>query len=396
MAFGLRGLELGTDAAPRGRAAWRTGLPLGVCVAASMHCYWDLLPLEGPALAATYLWPWPGRDRLRWRAVLAAAWVPALAALLLVNLEWIRAVKGILTNVSAVVANPVDWPVPDFPAHALGLKSSIWEGSRWINADATRASLLLGCIAVAVWLLVMAGSQLPARWHHWLRPPARLARWRGGALIPALVWVLLTVVLFVRFRYFVRSPWRDHPDGWPDGVGQSWSQYKLTIWASFAFITDVAAVVVGLAMRTGSRVVRWVVILVLTVWCGTGLGWNYQFAGRRGRNLLVDTGARKDPLVAVLAVRQMVATLPISDWIYLDWPAGGQGSKFRELVVYYLSDHPLVSDFNDDGYLFPYLTPADAARTRADCQWVLRYRPPVNPADGGTPTLGGMTLERRQ
>ena len=393
VAFGLRGLEMSTNAAPAGRAAWRTGLPLGICVAASMHCYWDLLPLEGPALAATYLWPWPGRNARRWRALVAACWVPALTCLLLVNLEWIRAVKGILTNISAVVANPVDWSVPDFPAHALGLKSSIWEDSRWINADAYHHLLWLGCIPIVIWLLVMAGSQVPSRWRHWLRPPTRLARWHGRAVIPAAVWVLLTALLFVRFRYFVRSPWHDHPDGWPDGVGQSWSQYKLTIWASFAFITVVASAVVGLATWTRSRAVRWAIVLVLIVWCGTGLGWNYLLAGRRGRNLLVDTGTRKDPLVACLAVRQMVARLPVGDWIYLDWPADGSQGKFRELLVYYLSDHPLVSDFKDDGYIFPYLTPADARRTREDCQWVLQYRPPT---DGNPPTVGGMTLEKRR
>ena len=392
-AFGLRGIEMSAHAERSRRGAWRTGLPLGLCAAASMHCYWDLLPLEGPALACTYLWPWPGRDSHQWRSAWRQAWSPALTCLLLVNAEWIRAVKGILNNLTMVVANPVNWQVWEFPLHALGLKSSVWDGSRWIAA--APLSLWLGCLPLVVWLAVMAGSQFPARWRHWLRNPARLARWHGGAVTPAAVWVLLTTGLFIRFRYFVRSPWHDHPDpAWPDGVGQSWSQYKLTIWASFAFITVVAAAVVGVAAWTRSRLARWAVVLVLTAWFGAGLGWNYLIAGRRGRNLLVDTGAHVDPLVACLAVRQMVDDLPVGEWIYLDWPADGSRRKFRELLVYYLCDHPLVSDWSDDGYIAPYTTPEDVRRTRHDCQWVLKCRPPTPPDNNDVPALGGMTLER--
>ena len=43
-AFGLRGLEMSTRSERSQRGPWRAGLPLGICVAASMHCYWDLLP----------------------------------------------------------------------------------------------------------------------------------------------------------------------------------------------------------------------------------------------------------------------------------------------------------------------------------------------------------------
>ena len=77
-AVGLRGLELGTRAQPGSGAAWKTGVPFGVCVAAMMQFYWDLLPLAGPALASAYLLPWPGRSASAWRAVWARAWPPAL------------------------------------------------------------------------------------------------------------------------------------------------------------------------------------------------------------------------------------------------------------------------------------------------------------------------------
>ena len=397
-AFGLRGLETGTDAARAGRGPWRTGVPLGVCVAASMHCYWDLLPLEGPALALTYLPPWPGwRDAGAWRKAWQWARVPALITVLLVNLEWIRAAKGIIQNVSAVVASPVAWPVADFPAHALGLKSSVWEMSRWITHDPGGERLLAGCAAAAVWLAVMAGTQDPARWRHWLRPPRRLARWRGGALVPALTWVGLSAGLFVYFRYCVRSPWIGHPSlAWPDGVGQSWSQYKVTIWASFAVVGLVAALGTGWTMRARSRWRRGLVLGLLTVWCGTGLGWNGLMVQRRGRWLLGVAGIQENALTACLAMRQIVSKLPPDDWVYLDWQRGSALDKYRQLLVYFLNAHPLASDWSDDGYIEPFVPPEDARRTEADCAWIIKYRqPPAGPVpDGAVPTLGGMTLER--
>ena len=241
----------------------------------------------------------------------------------------------------------------------------------------------------------MAASQIPARWRHWLRPSWRLSRWHGLALLPAATWIALSVGLFLYFRYVVPSPWRGQAVGhFPDGIGQSWSQYKVTIWASFAVVSVAAALLVGAAVRPCSRFLRVAVILVLAAWCGTGLGWNYLLAGRRGKGPLIDTGTRNDPLTLCLAVRQMVAAIPAGQWIYLDWPADGSRGKFRELLVYYLSDHPLVSDWRDDGYLAPYTTLPDARRARADCQWVLRYRPPSSPTDNTLPALEGMTLEQ--
>ena len=395
-AFGLRGLEVGTCAERAGRGPWRTGVPLGIAVAASMHCYWDLLPLEGPALALTYLLPWPGRDAHAWRRVWRWARAPALTTVLLVNLEWIRAVRGILQNITAVVASPVAWTVPSFPAHALGLKASVWEGSHWINDQPSMVKLTGGCLAVAAWLAVMALSQNPVRWRHWRRTPPRLARWRGRALVPALTWLGLSTLLFVYFRYAVPSPWHGRYDlHWPDGVGQSWSQYKLTTWGSFAAVGVAAALSAGATMaRRGWPGWRIAVAAVLALWCGTGLGWNRELIQHRGEWMIKVTGIRRDPLDACWAMRQEIAKLPPGDWIYLDWPTGGEMRKYRELMVYLLYDHPLASDWRDDGYLWPYVPPDDARRTPADCAWVLRYRLP--PADGSVPTLGGMTLEKSQ
>ena len=385
-ACGLRGMELGTHAPQKsGTAPWRTGLPLGLCVAASMQCYWDVLPLEGLALGSTYLLPWPGRDPNAWRRAWARAWVPGLTCVALVNAEWLHAIPGLLGNVHAVVANPVSWQLWDFPAHALGLRASIWEGGRWIVLDTGRWVLLAGMAGVAAWLAVMTVSLGPKRLRRWRYAPTDRIGWRVAPLIPALVWWILTAALIVHFRYFVPSPWcvHNHTD-WPDGVGQSWSQYKLTVWASFAAICLVAAL--GTAATMGRRGCRWRPWLlgVLFLWCSLGSGWNDVNAWRLGKWLMIDAGVRRDPFAVCLAMRQKVAALPPTEWIYLDWPPDGH-AKFREIMAYFLYDHRLASNWESGSYMGSYVTPEDARRTAADCDWVLKYRPP-----------GGMILERSQ
>ena len=395
-AFGLRGLELGVPVDPRaGRARWRTGVPLGVCVAASMHCYWDVLPLEAPALAGTYLLPWPGRDLRAWRGVWEQARTPLLTALLLVNLEWGRAVRGILCNFHLVVGNPVAWSPWSFLAHALGLKTTIWERDRWLTRDLPLTLVPGGCVVAALWLGLLAASR--PSWRRHFRPwtVRRPARWRWPALVPALVWLAMSAPLFAYFRWVVPSPWHGQAhNGWPDGLGQSWSQYKLAEWGSFVLISLVATLGTAAAMHHRSPRWRGALIVLLTFWCGLGLGWNWRIVRWRGEQLLLDMGVSRDPFAACLALRQRAAALPADDWIYLDWPADQPSRHFRELMVSFLYDHPLAADWSDDPALGDYVTPADARRAPGDYSWVLRYRLPTAARTEGPLAIGGMTLER--
>ena len=90
VAFGLRGIEISTHAHRSRRGLLVTGVPLGLCVAASMHCYWDLLPLEAPAIACTYFFPWPSRNERAWKAICRQASIPLLTCLLCVNLVFLQ------------------------------------------------------------------------------------------------------------------------------------------------------------------------------------------------------------------------------------------------------------------------------------------------------------------
>ena len=182
-------------------------------------------------------------------------------------------------------------------------------------------------------------------------------------------------------------------------MGQSWSQYKLTIWASGSMICLVAALGTRWVMR--KRIGPVAVVLdrgvgsVVRHWVGLELrarvaAWQVDAAGcgcstRSVRRLPGHAGEG----FQAAAKRMDLPRL-----------AGRYGhAKFRELMVYFLSDHSLASDWSSDGYLSHRATMDDERRTAADCQWVLRVSnlPKVKrqtDAGNGSP-LGGMTLERR-
>ena len=91
-------------------------------------------------------------------------------------------------------------------------------------------------------------------------------------------------------------------------------------------------------------------------------------------------------------MRQEIARLPPDDWIYLDWPPDQTSYRFRSLMVYFLCNRLVASDWHDDVIFSGYVPPEDARRTPADCAWILKYRPPAS--DGFAPAVGGMTLEK--
>jgi hypothetical protein len=397
LAFALRGLEMMDRPAGTGPLSrWRSGTAVGIAVAAAMHCYWDLAPFTAAGLAASYFVPWPGRERRAWRDAWACAWPALLASVVLVNAEWIRAWRGILINIKLVVANPVNWPLWTFPAHALGLKQSIWEGSNWITAGPPVA-MFAGSVVVLVTLGLALGPRLraflrrPGQW-----PPgwwSGALRWR--VLAPGIGWLAASALLFFYFRYGVKSPWSENnTSGRPDGVGQSWSQYKLMCWDSAMVIGVAATGLVGLGRTWRPGLLRPLTLLILAAWCGTGLGWNYQLAALRSEELCADAECTSDPFTVCLGIRQLLQNVPKNEWIYMNWPAD-QEIKYRQLLTYFLSDHSLASDWHDDG-IGAFMTPADMRRTPADCAWVLTYHPEQGNvvANVTTPMLGGVTLDR--
>jgi hypothetical protein len=323
-------------------------------------------PLVLPVGAAIVVWFTASAVACR-RHVLRLARYVALCGLLtalLVNFEILRVWKTTPLWMKVVVGQPVLWNPPEFVAHALGFLAGPWDQNQWIFKY---ASLSLLCLLIA--LLASARGVLHARLH-----PGSLA-----VSLP-LCTVLVMSVGFCYYRWLTPSPWNI-------GVGQSWSQLKLTHWASpFALLILCA----GLASLTvGSRRLRIGVYVFLACWSTWGLVQHYRLADLRTRDLRRETGYDSSPFLAFHQLRQLAQTLS-PPLIYVE--LGIQYNRLREMIAYFLWDRPLMSTWWDDPYFASSLKPNPDATSAARAQAWLIVPAQEGEAPTGKQVLGGFAL----
>ena len=392
VALALRGMEMtwrrGGNAPleERWTAQLREELPLAACGAAVVYCYPELLPFLLPALAASYLLPWPGSQKeARQRGITAGLTI--LVALLLAGTESGRAFHALKMQAQVVAGNPVAWTVGGFLAQSLGLRADIYEGGTWFYENGWSV-LLVGIAPIAGFGLLL-----------WLtdafRPPVdrtRNARW-WLAVVPATSMVGLCALAFVYFRYFVANPWPHGVGPWAPGVGQTWSQFKLSLWVSPALLA-----VAGVSLIRLSQAWRFpAASLVLAGWCAAGLGWNASLLLVRANPIRLVSGETHDPFGSYRAFCEPLTELPASDVIFLDATPGDFGSiKQRELLAYFLGDRPLIGNWTlDDNLPTQLLPPQERQPPAAGADWIVRYHPPVaGTVSSAIHPLCGLTASR--
>jgi hypothetical protein len=167
-----------------------------------------------------------------------------------------------------------------------------------------------------------------------------------------------SICAWLYFRYASASPWAA-------GTGQSWSQFKISNWVSLSLLFLVICAIV-LASNGGS-LRRFAVLGCLLLWQASGLAWNYVLADYRTRGIRQETGFDHAPFSAYLQIRSAAG---LADGpIYLSM--GGSHQKSRQMVTYFLADRPLVSDWSDDGYLFPWIPEAERTYAVQPSMWTL-------------------------
>lgn len=389
-ALALRGLEIasgggsnragGDSTTLTGRL--RAGLPAALLLAASVFCYSEFAPFLALAWVGSYLLtpPWVG-SLSEFRARLTQFWPSATLALLLLNAELLRAWQALRWQAGVVVGTPVPWPAWKFLAHALGLHTAKTETADWWWQVQPRR-VVLALPAVAAFCGLLGGVR---------RAPARSAggatrRFRPAALVPAGLLCALCALAFLWFRYGAANPWPHGIPGRPAGVGQSWSQFKLSQWTSLAAIAlALAGGVAALSARGGTRG-RALAVCVLAGWCAIGLGWNGQKMPRHTDPFRHSAGTARDPFRVYLALRNsLAATVPPGDRIYLALrDREYEALKSCELLTYFLHDRPLAGDWPaDPGLLAEFLPEAERHVAADHCAWVVRLLP-----------AGGFVVER--
>lgn len=338
--------------------------PVALVFSALLFSYPEIAPL---VLIATFvnlliqLWLTPSLNR---SFIRLAAGV-SLAVLLVANAEVLRVAESLRIQANAVVGGPVVWTPLQFVAHASGFLSGAWDGSYWTFRSATITEL-------AVSLLLTATCVVLIRYRHELQ-------WEP--ICPAPIVIGVGTAAWLYFRYVSKSPWTE-------GVGQSWSQFKISNWTS-VFVLFLVTCAIALASRRGA-ILRSLAILALLLWQASGLAWNYVLADYRTRPFRNETGFNQAPFDSYYKIRS-VARLAGREPIYLD--LGGQHHKNRQMLTYFLSDRPVISDWSDDGYLFPMLPQADRTYQLEPSMWLIRPAS-AGSLDSGEQRIGTLSFLR--
>jgi len=343
--LGLIGLHL---ARPGGAAPgkWSSALPLAVLLAALALSYHAILPFAAGAVVLAYAVLLFRRHELR----LQLSWLSKVGALTLVllNFELVRLFHSLPTWAKVVVGTPVPWSPARFLAHAAGFASGAWDPPvTLLGITLLSYAFLLLMLAASIAGLLSLPKKMPLR-----------------ALAPSVSFLLVAVAGFLYFRYVTPSPWQQ-------GVGQSWSQFKLSNWASPFLVLLVAAGCVSFA-----RFHRWsrrLVTALLGAWMGAGLCWNCALAGSRTAPIRQQTQS-PSPFRYYQYVRDSLLQVRKDDGIYLAG-FGGAHHKHRQMLVYFLMDYKLLSDWSDDGYLVGHLPVEQRVLPLSEALWVLRPVP---------------------
>ena len=228
-------LQRGETIRPRGL------LPGALLLAATLFCYPEFAPFLAIAAAVCVAGEALLVCRARASAILQFALLLCLFTIALVNLELSRIVQSVSIEAKAVVGGPVLWTPVQFLAHASGLLSGAWEDGVWVFFSSVLTQVLL-------LLFLGSSSALLIRYRKKLRLEG---------LAPALGLIAACVLAFLYFRYVRISPWSQ-------GIGQSFSQFKLSNWVSiFVIFTLVCGVA---SAKYGPRWMQYVALGWLLIW----------------------------------------------------------------------------------------------------------------------------------
>jgi len=293
-------------------------IPCALLFSGMVYCYSEIVPFATFAILLASVYFLLRRDCSHGLVRFYSAFFVEVAVL--VNLEMPRAFFAILLQSKSLVGWPVDWRIIDFAAHSFGFRGGSGD-EVW----------LLGSPVISV--LFLAALLIPL----YLNRKALISN-RFSELLPCIAFILISGAFFLYYRYGLSSPW-------PNGTGQSWSQFKIANWVS-AF----CMVLVGLSvMQATKRPNLYRVLLFILISCSlAGVYWNYSLADHRTKNFRREVGS-ESPFSELTTLRSYTKSFVKPDQkIYLELP--NIHHKLRQMVSYFLCDSELAGDWNDDEF----------------------------------------------
>ncbi len=243
-------------------------------------------------------------------------------SILILNWELMRVYSALRIESGAIVGAAVEWSLLEYIAHIFGL----YAGNGLSNTKIFILFILMAILVVerrSLWRLIINGKLMPT----------------------ALVLTIFFLSLLF-YRYFVPSPFEK-------GVGQSWSQFKLSDWANPCLMVLVLGSIAGLQRKFG-KIIPTLLIPSLFIYCVIN---TFNFNLKSSHYLMNANYAGVSNLNQFyLDIRKEVTTrCPKDSSVFL--ALQGQQHKFRQMMVYYFFDRKVKSDWTDDTYIFPVLEP---------------------------------------
>lgn len=300
-------------------------IPVALLCAAAIFAYSELAPFLLVAILVTGLFI---AFRFRaWARALSYIAVLSLLAVLVLNIELIRAFYALRSQSGAVVGSPVDWTLLGYLAHALGVHGGASDAFQWSSPD--KVGLASHAVGATLTLFLVATLLL-----------GRRAIWRitsSGALMPSAVVLAIFLTGLIYFRYLVPSPFTK-------GLGQSWNQFKLSDWAHPFVMAFVLLSVAHLCKGMGKRVE----FLVGSLFAIGLLGATLVGVARTAPLIQFYAGTRDLNSLYQDFRQKVLADCPPGVPIYL--ALNGERHKLRQMAAYYLPDRELTSAWLDDVY----------------------------------------------
>lgn len=313
------------------QAIGRAAIPNAVLFSGGVFAYSELTPFLLVAVVGSGL-----ILALRfhaWGRILVHCAVLFGTAVLLLNTELVRAYAAVRTQSGVVVGSPVEWSLFGYVAHAFGIHGGAWDVYQWTVPESGGPFWVFAFGLITLGLvvgLVLSGVRLI--WRDTL----------SGVLMPPVIVLTVFVVGFMYFRYFVPSPFSK-------GVGQSWSQFKLSDWAHPFLMPFVILAICGWRSRLG-KIFNGIVI---TLFVGGAVGTTFNAMARISPIMHYYSGVGNLNRFYLKFRDVVLHTCPVSSPIYL--ALGGTDHKFRQMATLYLYDREVRSDWMDDGYIYARL-----------------------------------------
>ena len=313
-----------------GRNIVKATIPIALLFVAAVFAYSEIAPFLLVGIVGSAFF-----HALRyrtWSRVLSYTGVMVLFSSLMLNTELVRAYIALRTQSSAIVIGPVNWPLFGFVAHAFGIHGGVWDGFQWSLPQ--RSGLLV--MGITLSFTVGAAIILGGR-----------AIWRtilSGVLMPAGMLLMFFCAGLIYFRYFVQSPF-------PTGIGQSWNQFKLSEWAHPFAIVFISFAIASFQPRfkkffNGAVIILFVIGVVSSTFIGVV----------RAGHLIQYYGGTRDLNRFYQDFRKTVlSSCPHGTRVYLALNDPSH-QNFRRMLVYFLPEREMASDWTNECFVFPWLT----------------------------------------